>query len=98
VRADKRKVGTRTRAAVVAVAMEEVVEAVTETDGMVAVEVAAPGKDAEGVVVAAATVEAVIRQREEDLEEALEGAAVAADGREEVAQSLVLEQNPGKRS
>jgi hypothetical protein len=77
--------------------MEEVVEAVTGTDGMVAVEVVAPGKDAEGVVVAA-TVEAVIRQREEDLEEALEGAAVAADGREEVALSLVLEQNRGKRS
>ena len=101
-RMDKRKEVVETprkRAAVVAVAVatEEVVEeeVTVETDGMV--EVAAPGKDAEGEVAVATvgTVEAVIRQREEDLVEALEGAAV--DGREEVALNLVLEQSPGKR-
>ena len=98
-RMDKRKEVVETprkRAAVVAVgvATEEVVEeeVTVETDGMV--EVADPGKDAEEEV-AAATGEVVIRQREEDLVEALEGAAV--DGREEVALNLVLEQSPGKR-
>ena len=76
-------------------AMEEVAEAAMETDGMAAVEVAAPpGKDAEAV---AAMGEVVIKRREEDSEEAMEGAAVAADGREEVALSLVLELSHGKR-
>lgn len=97
-RVARRKVGIRRRLAVAVAeaAMEEVAEVAMETDGMAAVEVAAPpGKDAEAVV---AMGEVVIRRREGDSEEDMEGAAVAADGKEEVSLSLVLELSHGKRS